>query len=373
MPLPLVAQFTDQRGANGNQNEATRNNLLKPEVFNTLNERAARYLLQTQADWFRHYAPANKRGEQVRVYAQYATKFPQDPLVAYYWLETAIDYGKPEDGKAAAVHFLKFPPTSSNGDVWRRLTIAADRSNDEALLKQAFAWIKTCEQQHGFDPQYASGIGDLLLKYKLENEAVAWWTHYMTFNRQHPEARECATRLLGRMKEPAQRAPLLADLIKADTDWFGRYGLMQAADALAANDFASFERILKGIFDRQKERPFRSADLDIWTVNPWVDGVRANVMLKDPDKKRALAAIRDLQLYPPSAGAALALLENEPVACRQENQSAAGTAAVHAPRWQRMVRLRSDHPVRAVRRRPQGFSLGRDSRDRHALEHPQRG
>lgn len=312
--LPIVAQFTEQRGNNNNQNENVRNNLLKPEVFNTLNEKAARYVLQTQSDYYRHYAPANKRGEQVRVNAQYIQKFPTDPQVAYAYLETAIDYGKPEDGKAAALHFVKFPATASNGDIWRRLLIAADKNNDEPMIKQMFAWIKTCEQQHGFDPQYASGIGDLLLKYKLENEAVAWWTHYSTFNRQHPEARECALRLLARLKEPAQRAPLLADLVRADTDWFGRYALMQAADALAANDFANFERILRETRTRQNERPLRAADLDIWTVNGWVDGVRANMMLKDPEKMRALAAIRDLQLYPPSAGAALAIIETEAVA-----------------------------------------------------------
>lgn len=318
--VPIIAQFIEQRGNNAGQNENVRNNLLKPEVFNTLNERAARYLLQTQADYYRHYAPANKRGEQVRVYAQYAAKFPADLQVAYYWLETAVDYGKPEDCKAAALNFVKLPHTTSNGDIWRRLMISADKSADEAMVKQMFAWIKTAEQQHGFDPQYASGIGDMLLKYKLETEAVAWWTHYTTFNRQSPESRECALRLLGRLKEPAQRAPLLADLIKADTDWFGRYGLMLAADALTANDIATFERYLKGIFDRQKERPFRAADLDIWMVNAWVDGIRANMMLKDPEKLRALIAIRDLQLYPPSAGAALAVIETETVAADKKMQ-----------------------------------------------------
>lgn len=39
--VPIVAQFIEQRGNNAGQNENVRNNLLKPEVFNTLNERAA--------------------------------------------------------------------------------------------------------------------------------------------------------------------------------------------------------------------------------------------------------------------------------------------------------------------------------------------
>ncbi|WP_425616614.1 tetratricopeptide repeat protein [Anatilimnocola sp. NA78] len=318
--IPLIAQWTEQRGGNANQAEAIRINLLKPEVFNTLNEKSARALLQTQADYYRHYAPGNKRGEQVRVYTQYAQKFPTDQQIAYYWLETAVDYGKPEDAKPAAQHWMKFPAQASNGDIWRRLMIAGDKNNDPELVKQAFAWIQACATQHGPDPQYASGIGDMLVKHKFENEAVAWWTQYSTFNRQHPEARECALRLLGRLKEPAQRAPLLADLIKHDTDFFGRWAFMQAADALAANDLATFERILKETKTRQAERPLRAADLDMWMVNGWLDGTRANMMMTEPDKARVLTAIRNLQLYPPAAGAALALLENEPVAADKKIQ-----------------------------------------------------
>jgi TolA-binding protein len=317
---PLIAQWLDQRNAQHAQGEGIRNNLLKPEVFNTLNERAARAMLQTQADFYRHYAPGNKRGEQVRVYAQYASKFPTDQQVAYYWLETAVDYGKPEEAKAAALHWLKFQPQAPSGDIGRRLMIAADKNNDPELAKQAFAWIQTCEQQQGPDSNYASGIGDILLKLKFENEAVAWWTKYATVNRQHHEARECALRLLGRLKEPAQRAPLLNDLVKHDTDFFGRWAFLLAGDALAAGDIATFERILKETYTRQAERPLRSSDLDIWTANSWVDGIRQNMMLPDADKARALAAIRDLKLYPPSAGAALALLENQPVAANQKMQ-----------------------------------------------------
>ncbi|QDU31291.1 tol-pal system protein YbgF [Anatilimnocola aggregata] len=318
--IPLVALWIEQRSANSNQVEALRNNLLKPEYFSKVNDRAARAALQLQADYYRHNAAANKRGEQVRVYAQFAQKFPTDQQVAYYWLETATDYGKPEDAKAAAQNWLKFQPQSSNGDIWRRIMIAADKNNDPEMAKQAFAWIQNCEKQHGHDPQYSSGIGDILLKHKMEAEAVAWWTFYSTYNRQHSEARECALRLLGRLKEPAQRAPLLADLVNADTDFFGRFALMQAADALATNDLASFEKILKSTRARQAERPLRGADLDMWTVNGWVDGIRQNAMMAEPDKARVLTAIRDLQVQPAAAGATLALLDSQPAAAGQKIQ-----------------------------------------------------
>ena len=89
--------MSDQRNNQHGPGEAIRNKLLEPATFNTLNDGAARYVLQTQAEWFRHYAPGNKRGEQVRVYQQFCQRFPTDTLAAWYWLETAVDYGKPEE------------------------------------------------------------------------------------------------------------------------------------------------------------------------------------------------------------------------------------------------------------------------------------
>ena len=49
--------------------EAIRNQLLQPATFDAMSDAAARTLLQTQSDWYRHYAPAERRGENIRIYA----------------------------------------------------------------------------------------------------------------------------------------------------------------------------------------------------------------------------------------------------------------------------------------------------------------
>ena len=58
-------------------------------------------MLQAQAEYYRHYrAAATSGGNMLRIYQQYAKRFPQDMHVAYGWLETATDYGKPEEMQA---------------------------------------------------------------------------------------------------------------------------------------------------------------------------------------------------------------------------------------------------------------------------------
>ena len=116
-----------------------------------------------------------------------------------------------------------------------------------------------------------------------------------------------------RLKEPAQRLPLVQDLLKADTDMHGRYAQWLADEYLKTSDLANFEGVLKAARTRQNERPLRTADFDFGQINTWIDNTRASMTIKDADKTRILTAIRDLQVYPASAGAALALLENTPV------------------------------------------------------------
>ena len=199
---PLTTAFAEQRNNQYAPGEAIRNNLLDAASFDKLNDGAAHYVLTTQMEWFRHYSPGAKRGEMIRVYALWCKRFPTEFPAAYGWLESATDYGKPEDCKAAAANMLKFEPQSNNADIWRRLLMAADKNNDAAMAKQAFDWMQKAIAKFGNEPTYASGIGDVLLKYKLENEAVAHWTACVALNRQYSESRECASRLIARMKTP---------------------------------------------------------------------------------------------------------------------------------------------------------------------------
>ncbi|MEZ6091093.1 MAG: hypothetical protein R3C05_24345 [Pirellulaceae bacterium] len=188
---PLLTLFVDQKNNRHAPGAAIRAKLLQPEWFKQLNDSAARYVLQTQAEWFRHYAPGNQRSETINVYKQFAEKFPLDRSVAWDWLQTATDFGKAEDSLPAAKHWLKFPPESSYGDHWRRLLIATERGNDQKLAREIWTWMNKAQQMFGRDAQSAAGIGDMLLKLNMETEAVEHWTVYAKAFPQSHEAREC--------------------------------------------------------------------------------------------------------------------------------------------------------------------------------------
>ncbi len=312
---PVMTAWIDQKNNQHPPGAAIRDQLLQPATFNAMSDDAARTLLQTQSEWFRHYAPGNQRGEMIRVYAQYVARFPKDYQAAMWWLETSTDYGKPEEMKAAAEHLLKFPPERSLADDWRRLLIAADRTPaaSATLARATWTWMQQAHQKFGHEPTYASGTGDQLLKMGLEKEALEYWTIHLAFNRQHYESAECAVRLLARIKEPPQRIAFIQEQLKHDTDFHGRFAQWLADEYFKAADVANFERVLRETRARQIERPLRPAGFEIFGIAAWLDAVRANTMLTPDIKTRFITALRDFQVQPASAAANLALLEATPV------------------------------------------------------------
>jgi TolA-binding protein len=312
---PVMAAWIDQRNNQHPPGEPIRDRLLQPATFNAMSDDAARRLLQIQSEWFRHYSPGNKRGELVRVYAQYVARFPKDYQAALWWLQASTDYGKPEEMKAAAEHLLKFPPEQSNGDDWRRLLIAADRTPAASadLARATWAWMQQAQQKFGHEPSYASGLGDQLLKMGLEKEALEYWTIHLSFKRQHHESLECAARLLTRIKEPPQRMVFIQEQLKHDTDFYGRYAQWLADEYLRAGDVANFERVLRETRARQLERPLRPAGFEVFGIASWLDAIRVNTEMTPEVKNRCIIAIRDFQVQPASAAAHLALLEATPV------------------------------------------------------------
>jgi hypothetical protein len=118
---------------------------------------------------------------------------------------------------------------------------------------------------------------------------------------------------LARIKEPPQRIAFIQAMLAPDTEYYGKYSQWLADEYLKLGDVANFEAVLKAARTKQSERPLKYADWDLWQVGTWFDTVRANTMLKPEDKVRYLTAIRDAQVYPASASAALALMEDAPI------------------------------------------------------------
>ena len=304
---PIIKAFVDQRDSRHAGGEVIRAMLLEPATFDTLHEGAARFILQSQADWFRHYAPGNRRIEAVKIYRQYAVKFPQDRLVALAWLEVATDHGQPEDAKPAAENWLKFSPENASGDQWRRLLIAAERSQDANLARSSWDWMQLAQQKFGTDSYSASTIGDMLFKLGLEKEAVAHWQVYVSANRQSYESRECASRLLSKLTEPQPRISFILDLFKQDSDFQGRYAQWLAEEFIKAADWNNVKRVVEEAHKYQQERPLRSADFDPNQICQWGDLLQNAKDLDVPTKTSVLTAIRDLGVQPAATIAELTI------------------------------------------------------------------
>ncbi len=311
---PIIKAFIDQRDNRHGPGEAIRAKLLEPATLNTLHESAARYVLQTQAEWFRHYAQGNRRAESIKVYRQFAEKFPQDRQVAWWWLESATDFGQPDDMKPAAEHWLQFQPDSSYPDHWRRLLIAAERNNDANLARNSWNWMLQAQQKYGPSASYAGGIGDMLLKLGLESEAIAHWKAAIAADPQNYEARECASRLLSRITESPARVAFIVELFKQDSDYQGRYAQWLVDEFIKSGDWNNVVRVIDETRKRHQERPLRWGDFDVNHIASWVDQIHNQKELDAGIKKTVLEAIRNLSLQPAATIAQFALSDGAPPA-----------------------------------------------------------
>ena len=230
--------------------------LLAPGTFNALSDDAVRTLLNAQAYYYRHYAPANQRAQTGATYARLVGRFPQDYTAAIYYLQAATDYGPAELAREAALHLMKFKPETSDSDLFRRLMIAADNNKDAALARQALNWIMQSEQAFGKKIGYAYQIGDFLLKYELENEAVAYWQAHVDLDGNNVDCRHCADRLLARI-EGAPRIAFLQKMLATPSDYHGTYSMWLAGEHLTAGNLDAFEKTLQTSRKLQDERPFR--------------------------------------------------------------------------------------------------------------------
>ena len=304
--------------------EAARAQWRKPAIVKAMSDAMAREMLSRQAYFYWHYVGNKQRQNSALLYAQLAKRFPKDYDAAVNYLHTATDYNKPEIKKEAALHVLTFDPPANHPDVWRRMLIAADSAKDTPLVKRVYAWIEASQKKHGLSPDYASTIGDYLLKHKMEAEAVAYWTRSIPLDRNHYESRECAARLIDRMVKPDpkdktknlpdydKRIAFATELFKHDTDFHGRYASWLGYYYLAKNDLDSFEKTLKESRARQDKRLMRGWDFDEYTAQNWINAYRNDKDKPDAEKIRVFTLIRDLRIPRSSATAKLALLEVAP-------------------------------------------------------------
>ncbi|MDA0284871.1 MAG: hypothetical protein O3B86_16110, partial [Planctomycetota bacterium] len=309
-----------RRGPYDGREAGIRDQLVKPEHFNTFNDETKRWVLNEIAYYYQHYAPGPERSTAAIHLARLTQMFPQDFDYRFRYLQVATDYGQAEVAKEAARLMLSHEPDRSYPDVWRRLSIAADINEDAELARKAVEYAKKTHAKFTPDFQYWTGLGDALKRRELEAEAVAVWKTVVDAGASHYEARESATRLIQRMETSQEKIALSKKLFSGETDYHGRYAGWLADVQLRTGDLAGFEATLRETLTRMRNRPFRNWDMDIYSLHYMVNNFRAgqaDYRLK-PEEENPLPAIlkvatviRDLEYDWPSSQGQLLLLEAE--------------------------------------------------------------
>lgn len=316
--IQLVTQV--RRGPYDAKEARIREQLAKPQHFNTFNQETKRWVLYDLGYYYQHYSPSAERSKAATYWSRLSQMFPENFDYRFRYLQVATDYGQPEVAKEAALYMLKVEPTRSYPDVWRRLSIAADKNEDADLARKAVEYARKTHAKFKPDWQYWTAIGDALLRRELEKEAVALWQQAVDTADSQYEVRESAWRLFQRLEEPQQKIALAQKLFARDTDYHGRYAGWLADAQLKNGDLAGFEKTLRESLRRRQERPFRNWDMDIYAPHYMLNyfrtshqDYRLNKEEENTEDKilKVAEVIRDLDWDWPSSQAKLVLLEAE--------------------------------------------------------------
>ena len=337
---PVISLIsTIRRGPYDARDAAIRDELLKPANFNTLMPEVKRYVLWDHGYYHQHYSPRDKRPKAATYYARLIQLFPDEFNYRYRYLQAATDYSPPEVAREAALSVLQKPPVSNNGDLWRRLMIAAERNEDQALARQVLAYRKKSWDKFGLDHYYATALGDSLVRLKMEAEAEAVWKASAKPGVNVNDARDCASRLFAKIEDPQQKIQFAQLFFAADTDFHGIFASWIADTQLRMGNLDGFEKTLRDSRKRTLDRAFRASGADAWSLHYMLHNYRTSHADYRVDKEkentpenalRVAQVIRDMDLDWPSAQAQLILLEAEPAGQRKPMERALA--------WQRVTR-----------------------------------
>jgi len=272
----MVLVSSIRRSASDSREARIREQLAKPEFFNSYNEETKRWVLYDLGYYYQHYAPSDERSKAATYWSRLAQMFPKEFDYRFRYLQVATDYGQPEVAKEAARLMLSFEPERSNPDVWRRIAIAADKNEDAGLALNAVEYAKKTHAKFRPDFQYWTTLGDSLQRHELEDEAVALWKSVVDAGVSHYEGRESASRLLQRMETPREKTVLAKKIFAVDTDYHGRYAGWLADAQLRSGDIDGFTSTLKETQTRRLNRPFRGWDMDIYSLHYMLNNFRTS-------------------------------------------------------------------------------------------------
>lgn len=315
---PIMALFLQiNTGLHDRGDAQARRKLAAPENYPKLNDELARDVLWGLGYYNQHYSPGPERAEAAPTYGRLAQRFPKVWDYRSYWLQTAVDYGQPDVSKEAANFFLQMEPPHNQSDTWWRLITAAERSKDDDLARRSLAYMRAAQQKYGVEHGYASNIGDALMRMKLENEAVAYWTEHSAPGLNNSEAMQCSARLLARLTDPQQRIQFAEQRFTPNTDFHPVYAQWMADEVLKLGDLARYEQIIRASIQRKTLRPWPPYGFEPSQMQAVWNAYRANEKNTPENKTKLTTIIRDMQTDWTSAQAEVLLLDAEPANARK--------------------------------------------------------
>ncbi|QDU92957.1 tetratricopeptide repeat protein [Lignipirellula cremea] len=293
--------------------QVVRDQLLDPKYKSQISARQREMLLERQAYYMDRYPPTTERFKACDYYAELTAMLPNNYDYAKRFLTAATNYGDETIRQAACQHMLKQQPPMNDSDAWRRMMSVAALTKDAALAKATFAWLQASQQKYGLDPVAASYIGDVLVQFEMETEAVAYWKSHYTLDPNNSESRDCALRLAARMETDAAKIPLYTPLFAVDSNWHGDYAVVLADLYVKTGNLPAAVKVLEETTKRQAERPFLPWGVNVSTLSTVFNSVKNNMEIADDAKLPLYHAVSAMHYDWPTAVADLTLADLTPV------------------------------------------------------------
>lgn len=272
-------------------------------------------LMAEDAYYYRHVPPqAKTREESAKTYLQLVQRFPKNRYYLDEALNSVSDYGPIEISKQIFDLYVAQEPVQNNPDHWRRLFMIADQHKDQSLAKRAFEYLQKSQAKFGKEASGSSGIGDALMRHKLEAEATAYYQFGRTHDRQISDSAECASRLFALLKTPDERIAFANEMLQTNTPFNTRYAQWAANAYFEKGDIDSVERVTRDALAKQQEKAFQPANWDAtqWYNMAWYTRTPQDKTkeLPQPVKQRIFALVRDVNFDWGSSQAQIFHLEN---------------------------------------------------------------
>lgn len=365
---PTFAAWTRLFKASGAANQGrARAPMMEPDFFQQQTPAQRTALLQGHSHYLRYYTNNKSRPECVPLYGQLAKDAPDDYGKAVEYLRAATDYGPEELMQDAAELALRIAPVDNDPDVWRRIMIAASRNDNVDLAKQAMKYIAQSQQQFGPTARYSTSIGDELMRLELEQEATNYWRRSPRIDPDHPEALQCASRLVQRFDQQVneqnadeneltdeqqqenlsaareEKIKYIASLVKEVSANHAAYATWLADWQLEKGEIEAAQRLLETAMVRRDQQPLRNWNPDISALSSALQEARSNEDLPLESRRRFYQAVADFESDWPSAQANLVLLEQREELSPMQRLLAyqRPTTQVHhdASRWDQLMPL----------------------------------